>query len=84
MVFCKKCDKIILQIQNMLSRLPRELEKCRIAQDILCRAKRLDRSTTLCNAREKHKAQCKRDKQDGASEVSEEVKYKKEKITDEK
>ena len=79
--------KITIHIPNQKSkqnRLPRKLEKCRIAQDILCRAKRFDRSTTLCNAREKHKVQCKRDKQDGASEVSEEVKYKKEKINDEK
>ena len=42
--------------------LPRELEKCRITQDILCWAKRLDRSTTWCNARERHKARRRRDK----------------------
>ena len=49
------------------NRLPRKLEKCRIAQNILCWAKRLDRRTTLCNARESRKVQRKRDKQDGAS-----------------
>ena len=43
-------------------RLPRELEKCRITQDILCRAKRLECSTTWCNARKRHKARRRRDK----------------------
>ena len=38
------------------NRLPREPEKCRITQDILCRVKRLECSTTWCNARERHKA----------------------------
>ncbi len=52
----------------LYNRLPREPEKCRIAQDILCRKKRLE-----CSTRESHKARRRRDKQDGASEVSEEV-----------
>ena len=43
-------------------RLPREPEKCRITQDILCRKKRLECSTTWCHARERHKARRRRDK----------------------
>ncbi len=35
------------------NRFPREPEKCRITQDILCRKKRLECSTTWCHARER-------------------------------
>ena len=44
------------------NRLPRETEKCRITQDILCRKKRLGCSTTWCHARERHFAWRRRDK----------------------
>ena len=43
-------------------RLPREPEKCRITQDILCPKKRLECSTTWCHARERHFARRRRDK----------------------
>ena len=55
------------------NRLPRKLEKCRISQDILCRTMCLERRCTLCTASERHAVRRKRDKKDGASEVSEEV-----------
>ena len=44
------------------NRLPREPEKCRITQDILCRKKRLECSTAWCHARERHFAWRRRDK----------------------
>ncbi len=51
----------------------RKLEKCRIPQDILSCAKWLDHRNTICISKERRKAQGKRDKEDGASEVSKEV-----------
>jgi len=57
----------------LFNRPPREPEKCRIPQDILACVKSCDRRNTVCIAREQLKAQDKRDKEHGASEVSEEV-----------
>lgn len=54
-------------------RLTRKLEKCQIPQDILCLTKRLDRRNTVCIARERLKVRHKKDKEDGTSEVFEEV-----------
>jgi hypothetical protein len=63
----------LLYRQSVFIRLPRKLEKCQIPQDILCLTKRLDRRNTVCIARERLKVRCKRDNEDDASEVSEEV-----------
>lgn len=58
---------------KMKNRPPRELEKCRIPQDISHMAKRQGRRNTWCISRERRKAIYERDKEDGALEVSEEV-----------
>ena len=42
-------------------------------QDILWLTKKYDRSNTLCITRERFKVRRKKDKEDGASEVAEEV-----------
>ena len=55
--------------------IPRKLEKCQISQDILWLTMCLERRCTLCTASERHAVWRKRDKKDGASEVTEEVYY---------
>lgn len=48
-------------------RLPRELEKCQISQDISHMSKRLERRNTLCISSERLKDRHEIDKEDGAS-----------------